>query len=96
MDDDKLHKAQTDGMRAGLLLNDETFTSAKNSVREELIRLWTVTKSPEEREKCWQAVNLLDRVMTVLATTHANGKIAAAEVKSLVEAEQRRKMFGFR
>ena len=92
--EDRLHSAQVEGARAGILLNDETFINAKNSVREELIRVWTVTKSPEEREKCWQAVNLLDRLAATLSATHANGKIAAKEVHNLVAMQERKKRFG--
>jgi hypothetical protein len=94
MNDDKLLKARTDGARASSLLNDETFVAATEKVRAELINIWTQTTKTEERERIWQAVSLLEKLVGALVATHDNGKLADAELKILVEGQERRKRFG--
>jgi CRISPR/Cas system-associated protein Csm6 len=93
-DGDKLLKSRMDGARADSLLKNEAFVSATESVRNELIRLWQQSKTPEERERVWQSVNLLEKLMMALIATNDNGKLAEAELKTLIEGQERRKRFG--
>jgi Arc/MetJ-type ribon-helix-helix transcriptional regulator len=94
VNDDKLLKARTDGARADSLLKNEAFVSATESVRNELIRLWQQSKTPDERERVWQSVNLLEKLMMALVVTHDSGKLAEVDLKNLIEGQERKKRFG--
>jgi hypothetical protein len=92
--DDKLLKDRVEGARADSLLKNEAFVAATESVRNELIRLWQQSKTQEERERVWQSVNLLEKLMMALVNTNDNGKLAEVELKMLIEGQERKKRFG--
>jgi hypothetical protein len=48
------------------------------------------------REKLFLAINVVGKVRDSLNAIVANGKLAQAELKSLAETAERRKLFGFK
>lgn len=93
MSDDKLRETINSADSAARLLRDEAFTNAVEAVRQELVDLWMRSSSSDSREKIWQSVNLLEKLVGVIATTHANGSVAKAELKALIDEQERKKRF---
>lgn len=93
MSDDKLRDTINSADSAARLLRDEAFTNAVEAVRQELVDLWMRSSSAESREKIWQSVNLLEKLVGVIAATHSNGSVAKAELKALIEDQERKKRF---
>lgn len=93
MSDDKLRDSINAADSAARLLRDGAFTNAVEAVRQELVDLWMRSSSAESREKIWQSVNLLEKLVGVIANTEANGAVAKAELKALIEEQERRKRF---
>jgi hypothetical protein len=90
---DKLRDSINAADSAARLLRDEAFTNAVEAVRQELVDLWMRSSSAESREKIWQSVNLLEKLVGVIANTEANGAVAKAELKAQIEEQERRKRF---
>lgn len=93
MSEDRLHDARVKAARAEALLNDETLTEAFDKLKTTYIDAWQATTPHDEkgREKLYLAVNLLGKIRQNLATMVSNGRIADAELKELIAAEERRK-----
>ena len=94
MSEDKLLKARVLGDQAKNLMNDEAFTQSVEAVKAEIIKLWTSSKSPEERERAWQALHLAEKITDAIATTYNNGKLANIELEEIIAVRERRKIFG--
>lgn len=93
MSEDKLRESINSADSAARLLRDEAFTKAVEDVRQELVDLWMRSSSADSREKIWQSVNLLEKLVGVIASTHANGAVSKAELKALIDEQERKKRF---
>lgn len=85
MSEDRLLKARTLGYQAKNLLNDEAFASAIESVKAEIIKLWTVSKLPEERERAWLTLQLTEKISDAIVLTYNNGKLANVELEDTIK-----------
>lgn len=93
MTDDKLRENINKADQAARLLRDEAFTNAVEAVRQELVNLWMKCPASDQREKIWQSVNLLEKVVSAIASTHANGAVDRAELQKLIAEDERKKRF---
>lgn len=95
-DDDRLHKARVDGSKAQALLNDETlqgaFAELKRAYAEKL--LGTAVEQSAARETLYQAHRVVGEVENHLRRLLDNGKLANAELESLITTQERKKRFG--
>lgn len=96
MSDDKLLEARNRAARAELLVNDELLIEGFDALEAAYISAWKLTRPEDERarEKLYLAVNVIGKLKQHLQTVIVDGKIADAELKELVEAQERRKRFG--
>ena len=90
---DQLAQDIARGHRADLLLQDELLTGAFDGLRAEYLKAWEATKYNEtnDRERLWQAVQIVGKVKTHLQSAVNDGKLAKAEIDSLID---RKKRFG--
>ncbi len=96
MSDDKIRSDAVKGARANALLNDETLTEAFASIERDYIEGWKATpaRDTDARERLWQAVQIIGKVRTNLASMVANGQLAQAELEQITRFGERRKIFG--
>ncbi len=96
MSEDKIRSDAVKGARANALLNDETLTEAFTSIEREYLDFWKATpaRDTDARERLWQAVQIIGKVRTNLASMVANGQLAQAELEQITRFGERRKIFG--
>jgi hypothetical protein len=84
-DEDKTQLAISRGARAKALLGDDLLTEAFTTLEAEYLKAWRATgvKQMEERERFWQAIQLLGLVRDHLGFVVGDGKIAQAELDRL-------------
>lgn len=96
MSEDKLLKQRSDGSRAQSLLNDEmlqgAFAELKRTYAEKLLA--TSIEQGPAREVLYQAHRLVGEVERHLQSLLNNGKLADAELNSIIETRERKKRFG--
>ena len=80
------------GLRAAQLLENEAFKEATGALAEQLMDRWRVSSDPNERERIWLSVSLLDQIKTKLAIVANNGKLAKRELDEI--SAGRRARFG--
>jgi hypothetical protein len=83
--EDRLERAISRAARAKAILNDEIVQEAFGKLDAELVALWRRTADPIERERAWQAVNLLDKLKANIEAVITNGKLAQAELDQLLQ-----------
>ena len=96
MSDDKLLEQRNRAARAEALVNDELLSEGLDNLEAAYIQAWRLT-SPENqmaREKLYLAVNVVGKIKQHLQTVITDGKLADAELKELIEVQERRKKFG--
>ncbi|HXH43586.1 MAG TPA: hypothetical protein VNK51_07045 [Bradyrhizobium sp.] len=91
-----LERTATRAVRAKALLDDEILNEAFAALEKSYIAAWRATTVDDAagREKLFLAINILGKVRDHLAGVVANGSLARAELKELVETAERRKRFG--
>jgi hypothetical protein len=96
MDEIKLSEAATKAIRAQDLLDNELLTEAFKSLEDNYTAAWRASTIDDigAREKLFLAINVVGKVRDHLAAVLANGKLAQAELKELVQTAERRKRFG--
>lgn len=96
MSDDKLLEARNRAARAETLVNDELLVEGFAELEAAYIQAWRLTKPGEDlaREKLYLAVNVIGKIKQHLQTVIVDGKLADAELKELIEVQERRKKFG--
>jgi hypothetical protein len=84
------------GRRAQELLDDELLKAAFEELEASYVRMWRTTSvdNVTGREKLFLAINVVGKVRDHLASVAANGKLSAAELKSMADESERRKLFG--
>lgn len=50
------------------LLDDPSVKDALAAIEADLVNEWRNSRTPEERENCWLAINIKDRLLTYLAS----------------------------
>ena len=83
MNENKLHSDAYRGSRAKALLDDELLSEAFKAVHAGLIETWTECDKPEERERIWVAVGLLDKIKSALIVAVADGKVAQHQLDAM-------------
>lgn len=95
-DENKLIRDAGRGVRARQLLDDELLAEAFKTLEDAYTLAWrntTVDDAPA-REKLFLAVNIVGKVRSHLGNAVTNGKLAAAELKEIADAAERKKRFG--
>lgn len=92
----RLDQAVAKAVRAQELLDNELLTEAFRVLEENYSSAWraTVIDDVAGREKLFLAINIVGKVRDHLNAVVANGKLAQAELKELVQIAERRKRFG--
>ena len=95
MSDDKLLEARNRAARAEALVNDELLSEGLNNLEAAYIEAWKLTTPADQiaREKLYLAVNVVGKIKQHLQTVITDGKLADAELKELIETQERRKKF---
>ncbi|MBR0814908.1 hypothetical protein JQ544_25490 [Bradyrhizobium diazoefficiens] len=95
-DESVLQRAAARAIRAEALRDDELLNEAFAMLEKSYIAAWraTTVNDAASREKLFLAINIVGKVRDHLAGVIANGKLAQAELKDLVETAERRKRFG--
>jgi hypothetical protein len=95
-DETSLNGIATRGVHAGELLDNELLTEAFTALEANYASAWraTVIDDVAGREKLFLAINIVGKVRDHLASVVANGKLAQAELKELVQTAERRRRFG--
>lgn len=91
--DDKLLEARNRAAQAEALMRNELLVEGFANLEAAYIQFWRETR-PEQsmaREKLYVAINVIGKVRDHLGMIIANGKIADAELKMLIERRQRAK-----
>jgi hypothetical protein len=96
MNETKLGEVAAKAMRAQGLLDDELLSEAFKGLEDSYTAAWRATAIDDAsgREKLFLAINIVGKVRDHLASLVANGKLAQAELKELVQTAERRKRFG--
>jgi len=80
MTEDKTQAAIQLGVKARLLLEDETLQKAFAEVEKTFIDRWKNTTDATERERCWMAVNIAENIRAALCVFVDNGKISQGDL----------------
>lgn len=96
MNETKLGEAAAKAVRAQDLLDNELLSEAFKGLEDNYTAAWRATTVDDvaARKKLFLAINIVGKVRDHLAAVVANGKLAQAELKELVQATERRKRFG--
>ncbi len=92
MDEIKLGQAQHRGVRAEELLSNSLLQETFEYLEKRYLDAWRSTKSLQtvEREKLWQAIQILGIIQEHLKLHVTNGRIAAADLRRLSEEFKRK------
>ena len=95
-DESTLERATERAARADALLGDELLRESFDALEKSYLAAWraTTVDNAAGREKLFLAINIVGKVRDHLAGVVANGSLARAELKELVETADRRKRFG--
>jgi hypothetical protein len=77
-----LHQDEQRGVHAETLLNDELLKSVFVTLRAEYLRAWETSKynATDDRERLWQAVQIIGKVESHLKTLIQDGHLARAQL----------------
>jgi hypothetical protein len=95
-DESRLDQAAARAVRAQELLDNELLSEAFNTLEDTYTAAWRATTIDDvaAREKLFLAINIVGKVRDHFASVVANGKLAQAELKELVQTAERRKRLG--
>jgi hypothetical protein len=89
-DEEKQRNAMARSRKANELLSNEAFTHVVESMKKEVFKKWQSTTDPAERDRCWVAVNLIDRIVDGLGAAVQNGKFASAALEKILADKARK------
>jgi hypothetical protein len=97
MSEDRLHSARIRAMHAQELVDNEMLTEAFQKLEMSYIEAWKSTGVHDEkgREKLFLAVNVIGKLKEHLKSVIADGKLADAQLKKMIDDQERRRLFGF-
>lgn len=92
-DETALTQAAAKAARAQALIADELLAESFKSLEEAYIEAWRATKIEDvsAREKLFLAINVVGKVRDHLTAVVSNGTLAAAELRQLAEAAERKR-----
>ena len=95
-DESKLDQAMNRAARAQDLVNNDLLRESFTFLSNAYMDAWKGTKIDDvsAREKLFLAVNIVGKVEEHLVSVINDGKMAAAQVKEITEAAERKKRFG--
>jgi hypothetical protein len=95
-DESMLDQATAKAARAQELLDNELLSEAFGTLEENYTSAWRATTIDDApgREKLFLAINIIGKVRDHLTAIVANGKLAQAELKELVQTAERKRRFG--
>ena len=84
------------GRRAQELLDHDLLKDAFKALEDSYVEAWRTTSATDTlgREKLFLAINVVGKVRDHLASVAANGKLAAAEIQTMIAEQERKKRFG--
>ena len=96
VDESALERAVAKAVRAEALLDNDMLADVFDTLEKSYIAAWRATTIDDAagREKLFLAINIVGKVRDHLASVVANGKLARAELKELMETAERRRRFG--
>ena len=82
MTTDTLERDAMRGRRAEQLLSDELVTEIFDTLKAEYIKAWETSpaRDSDGRERLWQAVQIVGKVMSHLKSMAADGRLAKSEI----------------
>jgi FMN-dependent NADH-azoreductase len=85
MSDDKLHDRLTRAARAQEIVESDLFKEATQTIERDLIAAWKLTplRNTEDRERLWQAVQLIGKMSEFFLAAISDGKIAKRQLDEL-------------
>jgi|ERR1700730_1406546 hypothetical protein len=96
-DESRLDQAAAKALRAQELIDNELLSETFKALEDTYTAAWRATTIDDAaaREKLFLlAINIVGKVRDHLASVVANGRLAEAELKELVQVAERRKRFG--
>ena len=95
-DETRLSQDMQRGGQAERLLADETLTAAFTGLETAYLEAWkaTAARDTDARERLWQAIQIVGKVRSQLASFASDGRIAKAEVDQVATLGERKKIFG--
>lgn len=84
-DEEKQRKAIHKARKANELLSNEAFSAVVEEMKAAMFKKWQGTTDPAERDRCWVAVNLVDKIVDGLGVAVQNGKFAAAALGDILK-----------
>jgi len=95
-DEVSLNEMATRGVRADELLDNELLSEGFAALEASYISAWRASAIDDSagREKLFLAINIVGKVRDHLASIVANGKLAQAELKEIVQTAARSRRFG--
>lgn len=95
-DENKLIRDAGRGVRARQLIDDELLAEAFKTLEDAYTAGWrnTTVDDAAGREKLFLAVNIVGKVRDHLNRAITDGKLAAAELREIAAAAERKKRFG--
>lgn len=92
-DEVKLRQAETKARNAQNLIDSPLLTEAFTTLEAAYIQAWRTTNADDERarEKLFLAVNVIGKVRDHLTKAIADGQLATAELKQLIDVTERQK-----
>lgn len=96
IDEDALAQATAKAARAQGLLANELLLEAYATIEADLIAAWIASpaRDTDGRERCWAAVQANRKHKAYLESVVNDGKLAAAQLKQLADAPDRKRRFG--
>ncbi len=87
--EDRLEAKIVAGRRAHAELELPALKSAFEQLDAQFVERWRATRDPEERDRIWHIINVLELAEDVLRRTAANGRVAQAELDDLIAGKPR-------
>lgn len=96
MSKDKLLEQRNRAARAEAFLRDELVIESYERLEADLVKAWIMSdpRDNDGRERAWNAVQANRKHKDYFQSVITNGKLADAELKELIETQERRKRFG--
>lgn len=94
MSEDRLFEQRNLGSRANDLLHNDAYQKAILDVKEGIVAVWKTCKDAQERDRAWQAFNMVEQISQAIVSTYSSGRLANAELEEAIKKQERRKIFG--
>lgn len=89
-DEEKQRKSMARARKANELLQNEAFAGVVEQMKTEIYKKWQSTTDLSERDRCWVAVNLIDKLVDGLGKAVNDGKFATAALDKILTDKARK------